>query len=391
MTVTPLSASGRWIVDANGQRVKLAGVNWPGAHEDDMVPSGLDYRDRNEIARQIAEWGFNSVRLTFAVRTLTVASQANPELLAANPDLVGLTPWGVFQAVVQALTGQGLIVIPNCHMLFSGWCCSTADNNGLWYNDNWPVSRFRAAWQTIATAFARNPLVAAYDIKNEPRNATIGGTVRTPTWGDGNTGTDFRLMYQQTGNLIHQHDPDALIICEGLSYAASLTGVPANPVRLTHPHKVIYSGHDYPWFGHAANQSRGDYLSQMHANLGRVMDPGSWQAPLWLGEFNVDNQSPSILDPGIPHGASSPYSAGTANWWHNVTAWLTQTDADWCYWHLGGTHVKGTEPVTKRLIYTKDDRCSSGVFAQDWQGPSSPHLLTALQKMQPASFGPSVG
>jgi endoglucanase len=391
MTVTPLSASGRWIVDANGQRVKLAGVNWPGAHEDDMVPSGLDYRDRNEIARQIAEWGFNSVRLTFAVRTLTVASQANPKLLAANPDLAGHTPWGVFQAVVQALTGQGLIVIPNCHMLFSGWCCSTADNNGLWYNDNWPVSRFEAAWQTIATAFAGNPLVAAYDIKNEPRNATIGGTVRTPTWGDGNTGTDFRLMYQQTGNLIHQHDPDALIICEGLSYAASLTGVPANPVRLTHPHKVIYSGQDYPWFGHAANQSQADYLSQMHTNLGRVMDPGSWQAPLWLGEFDVDNQSPSILDPGIPHGASSPHNAGTANRWHNVTAWLTQTDADWCYWHLGGTHVKGTEPVTNRLIYTKDDRCSSGVFAQDWQGSSSPYLLTALQKLQPASFGPGVG
>jgi endoglucanase len=391
MTVTPLSASGRWIVDANGQRVKLAGVNWPGAHEDDMVPSGLDYRDRNEIARQIAEWGFNSVRLTFAVRTLTVASQANPKLLAANPDLAGHTPWGVFQAVVQALTGQGLIVIPNCHMLFSGWCCSTADNNGLWYNDNWPASRFQAAWQTIATAFAHNPLVAAYDIKNEPRNATTGGTVRTPTWGDGNTGTDFRLMYQQTGNLIHQHDPDALIICEGLSYAASLTGVPANPVRLTHPNKVIYSGHDYPWFGHAASQSQPDYLSQMHANLGRVMDPGSWQAPLWLGEFGVDNQSPSIPDPSIPHGASSPYNAGTANWWHNVTAWLTQTDADWCYWHLGGTHVKGTEPVTNRLIYTKDDRCSSGVFAQDWQGPSSPYLLTALQKLQPASSGPSVG
>jgi len=253
------------------------------------------------------------------------------------------------------------------------------------------VSRFQSAWQTIATAFAHNPLVAAYDIKNEPRNATIGGALRTPTCGDGNTGTDFQLMYQQIGNLIHQHDPDALIICEGLSYAASLTGVPANPVRLTHPNKVIYSGHDYPWFGHAASQSQPDYLNQMHANLGTVMDSGSWQAPLWLGEFGVDNQSPSILDPGIPRGASSPYNAGTANWWHNVTAWLAQTDADWCYWHLGGTHVKGTEPVTNRLIYTKDDRCSSGVFAQDWQGPSSPYLLTALQKLQPASAGPSAG
>src|SRR5207247_2880090 len=91
------------------------------------------------------------------------------------------------------------------------------------------------------------------------------------------SGTDFRLMYQQTGNLIHQHDPDALIICEGLSYAASLTGVPANPVRLTHPDKVIYSGHDYPWFGHAASQSQPDYLNQMRTNLSQVMDSGSWQ------------------------------------------------------------------------------------------------------------------
>ena len=299
MTVTPLSTSGRWIVDGNGQRVKLAGVNWPGAHEDDMVPSGLDYRDRNEIARQIAEWGFNSVRLTFAVRTLTVTGQANPGLLAANQDLLGQTPWGVFQAVVRALTGQGLIVIPNCHMLFAGWCCSTADNNGLWYNDNWPASRFQAAWQTIATAFAGNPLVAAYDIKNEPRNATIGGAVRTPTWGDGNTGTDFRLMYQQIGNLIHQHDPDALIICEGLSYAASLTGVPANPVRVTHPNKVIYSGHDYPWFGHAANQSQAG-LPQPDARQSRPGD-GLWFVAGSAVARRVRRRQPVTVDPRPGH------------------------------------------------------------------------------------------
>ena len=40
-----------------------------------------------------------------------------------------------------------------------------------------------------------------------------------------------------------------------------------------------------------------------------------------------------------------------------------------------------------RLIYTKDDRCADGVFAQDWQGPSSPHLLAALQELQRASSG----
>ena len=38
----PLSTSGRFIVDAHGRRVRLAGVNWAGASEDMGVPVGLD-------------------------------------------------------------------------------------------------------------------------------------------------------------------------------------------------------------------------------------------------------------------------------------------------------------------------------------------------------------
>jgi hypothetical protein len=39
---TPLSTSGRFIVDAHGRRVRLAGVNWYGFHEDLGVAPGLD-------------------------------------------------------------------------------------------------------------------------------------------------------------------------------------------------------------------------------------------------------------------------------------------------------------------------------------------------------------
>ena len=40
---TPLSTKGRYIVDAHGKRVRLAGVNWYGASEDMGVPAGLDH------------------------------------------------------------------------------------------------------------------------------------------------------------------------------------------------------------------------------------------------------------------------------------------------------------------------------------------------------------
>jgi aryl-phospho-beta-D-glucosidase BglC (GH1 family) len=82
---TPLSVSGRWITDANGNRVKLAGVNWAGAHQDAMTPGGLDYRQRDDIAAQIAEWGFNSVRFPFALQTVTWGSPVASSGVAANP------------------------------------------------------------------------------------------------------------------------------------------------------------------------------------------------------------------------------------------------------------------------------------------------------------------
>jgi endoglucanase len=383
----PLRTSGRYIVDAAGKRVKLASVNWAGGHEDLMVPGGLNYRHRDDIAALVKDMGFNSVRLLFAVRTVTYGGQADPASLAANPDLAGKTPWQVYQACAQALTAQGIIVIPNCHILYGGWCCSAADGQGLWWNGGWPASAFFGAWQTVARAFAGNPLVAAYDIKNEPRPATVSGHTYTPTWDD-NLLTGFHGMYVKAGNLIHQIDPDPLIICEGLNYATDLTGAASRPVTLDRPGKVVYSLHEYPWF-HPAGQSRSDYLASMHSRGGFITDPGhSWTAPLWVGEFGVSNAGQAPLGLASP-GASSP-DGGMAGWWGNVTAWLGQGDFDFCYWHLSGTHVKGTEPQTNRPIYLEGDRCTSGLLAQDWNGPSSPYLLTALRGLQAPKTGPGI-
>ena len=116
----PLSASGRFIVGADGRRVRLAGVNWYGFHEDDGVASGLDYIDRWALARRIGLLGFNSVRLPFSLSMTEQVSPVPDDYLAANPDLSGSTPLQVYDACVEALTGAGLIVIPNCHMLDGG-------------------------------------------------------------------------------------------------------------------------------------------------------------------------------------------------------------------------------------------------------------------------------
>ena len=65
----PLSVRRAQFVDAAGNPVRLAGVNWGGAHQDGLVPAGPDKLHRDEIAQRIVNWGLNHVRLTFALGT----------------------------------------------------------------------------------------------------------------------------------------------------------------------------------------------------------------------------------------------------------------------------------------------------------------------------------
>jgi endoglucanase len=375
---TPLSVSGRFIVDAAGRRVKLCGVNWAGAHQDQMVPGGLDYQPRQVIAEMLAGWGFNSVRFPFAALTVTSGSPVPAGLVSANPDLVGKTPWQVYRACVAALTAAELKVIPNYHLLFPGWCCADDDGNGLWWNDNHPSSEFTNNWLDVATELADNPLVIGGDLKNEPRNATIGGTVYTPTWGTGSNLTDFRAMYSNTASRIQAVAPGWLFMCEGLSYAGNLTAAAAHPVTPDKPGKVVYSAHDYSWYHNVAAgqppQTPAQYAAQMDANSGYLLKDGT--APVWVGEFGCDNDKPATFTgPG---------------WFASFAAWAKALDVDWCWWQVDGTMRKGTTPTTNVLQMSDGDRAGFGLFASDWSGPANRVQLEALQDLMPATLGPGI-
>lgn len=377
----PLSTSGRFIVDPNGRRVRLAGVNWYGAHEDDGVAPGLDRTDRRALARRIAALGFNSVRLPFSLWMTQQTVPVPGEYLAANPDLSGATPLQVYDACVEALTEAGLIVIPNCHMLDPGWCCGEDDGSGLWYSSRWPAAKFFAAWQDMAARYKSNPLVAAMDIMNEPRRTRVGWRVLTPTWGT-RPKTDLAAMYTAVGNLIHEVSPEVLIICEGLGYAADLTGVARHPVRLERPGKVVYSLHDYSWF-HPRGQSRQAYFGQMHGNGGYILREQI--APLWIGEFGNNPRAPANF------GLAGAGDAESAVWWGNFEAWVTEHDVDWCWWALNPTQPRGTVPVAGRHRSNWGDPEPWGLLAPDWRGVASPAVLDILKQMIPPRTGPGVG
>lgn len=357
----PLRTSGAQILAADGTPVRLCGVNWGGAQQDEGVPYGLDRTSRHDLADRIASWGMNHIRLPFSVGGImnadgTVKGAPAPAArLAANPDLAGLTPWQVTAQLVDDLTAgraaagkDPLYVILNQHLLHPGWCCATADNNGLHYNDNWPASTFYACWQLVARRFAANPYVG-YDIHNEPRPATIGGRTVTPTWGDGNPKTDMRLMYGQAIDLIRASDPDCLCFCEGLRYASDLTGW-----RNARPGRggTVASLHDYPWF-HSPLPSQASYEAAMDARGGYLVTGGF--APLWVGEFGANTDVPTAVM--------------RSGWLPMFITWAAKRGVHTCWWELGSTAVLGTQPATNKIMMQPGQREAFSLTAgHDWAG-----------------------
>lgn len=372
----PLTVSGARILDAAGQAASLGlGVNWGGGQQDECVPYGLDKLPRGDIITRIADgWRMTHVRVPFALGGIvtnsgTLKTAAAPAArLTANTDLDGATPWEILQELVDDLTvnrvAQGkdpVITILNQHMLYPGWCCTTADDNGLWYNGNWPSSTFTNCWLLVADRFKDNPYVH-YDLHNEPRPATIGGTTLTPTWGDqsGTPTTDMRLLYTNTAARIRTADPDCLIICEGLSYAADLSRAGALPVGGPN---IIYSVHDYSWFHENPDGSQQSLTAYFNANdtkWGYLAAQG--HAPVWVGEFGSDTDV-----------STAEFNAG---WFaHFMSYYQARPLAGACWWELSGTDVLGTEPVTNIVRRPPGRRESFGLIAgQDAKGSQTETL-----------------
>jgi hypothetical protein len=301
---------------------------------------------------------------------LSANGPVNPAFVSANKDLTGATPLEVYQACAEALTGAGIMVIPNMHLMHSGWCCSTVDGNGLPFNVNWSLQGFYDSWVTVAKLFQYNPRVIGFDLYNEPRPSSliVAGETLMPSWGDGNPQTDMRSFYQNAANAIHKVSPEKLVFCEGLSYATDLSQ--AGTYMVTPVSKTVYSLHDYPWF-HDAVQDYQTYQAELDPVGGYLLAQN--KAPLWIGEFGVNSGS----DFSVSNG-----------WFPNIIRWLGETDADWCLWHLDATLHEAHEPVTNVVKATEGQRETFTIFAADWTTVSNPDLLSSLQSVMPATIQP---
>jgi endoglucanase len=280
----PLATAGSQIVDALGQTVRIAGVNWFGLETSNFAPHGLWARGYREMMDQMKLLGFNTIRLPYSDQLLESDSRANGIDFLKNPDLQGLSGLDVMDRIIDYADAIGLWVILDHHRSDAG---AGPNASGLWYTADYPEQVWIDNLTFLAGRYADTDAVVGIDLHNEPHGPA--------TWGDGSI-HDWRLAAERAGNAVLGANSRLLIIVEGIEttstggywWGGNLSNAGQFPVRLTMGDRLVYSPHDYPASVFPQEYfSDPDYPDNLpdiwNANWGYLFRDGI--APVMLGEF----------------------------------------------------------------------------------------------------------
>ncbi|MGB3734037.1 MAG: glycoside hydrolase family 5 protein [Ilumatobacter sp.] len=287
------STDGARLVDGSGGEVHIRGVNWFGFETSAGVPHGLWSRNLEEMLDQIADLGFNTIRVPFSAAIIDDDQPVQGIDEAENPDLAGSTSLDVLDRFVAASGERGLAVILDRHTL------APDDRHHLWYDDEYGPERLVTDWEFLADRYRNVPNVIGADLYNEPHDEAC--------WGCGDPTLDWQAAAQEAGDAIHAIEPDWLVFVEGVENAdgASCDGPDASgctwwggdlseaddvPVVLAEPNKVVYSPHEY-----ATSVFRQTWFDDpdFPANMPAIWDEfwGDLErtdaAPVMVGEFGT--------------------------------------------------------------------------------------------------------
>ena len=347
----PLHTEGHRIVDASDRAVRLTSVNWYGFDEKEFVPGGLDHAPLAEIIEQIRQIGVNSVRLPWANETLEHNPLPPDYAIAANPQFRGMHAMEIMDAVIGALAHAHIMVILDNHVSRADWCCSETDGNGLWYNQDYPESKWLADWQTIAHRYRDQKWVVGADLRNELRNGAA--------WGGDDPKHDWHAAAERGGKAVLAGNARLLIMVEGPEYSTNLAGFDKLPVQLPVSHRVVYSPHAY--FSQGLAFSTYEELKQAYEARAGYLLHSEPAVPLWIGEF----------------GTCQDLNCGpNSDWFRLFIQFLQKNELlSWSYWPLNGTQSSG---VTRKY----DALETYGLLSPDYRHIAAPRIVELLRTVE---------
>lgn len=366
-------------------------VHWV-AHMEVGIPEGLQHQTIDHLAHWIAKSNFNCVRLSYstdmalnpnqlvsdsfhAAAGLTGVSAADmaslyKSVIHTNPSITAnTTVLNVHEAVVDSLNAVGVKVILDNHVSKASWCCSQTDGNG-WFDtgdstDNtkyFDIQKWLSGLTAMANFSKGRPNIIGMDLRNEMRPIHFD----TDNW--------YKYI-PQGASAIHSANPDLLIIIGGLSYDVDLSFLYSSPLDTSAwPQKVVYEFHLYTW-SHSETFSKpqdpsAEATSSACQNLktdlghasGFILQQGKpYTGPLWMSEFGVGVAAPSDAEQG---------------WLACVVDYMTENDAEWDVWTLGGDYYVREGKVNFEESFGLLDKKWA-----DWRNRDFPGLLGGMWNM----------
>ena len=252
------------------------------------------------------------------------------------------------------------------------------DNEGLWYNKMFTKQQWLSDWQFLTNRYKNKPWVVGMDLRNEIRVASIGGLPAIPNWGQ--EPNDWRKVAEEAAELIHEINPNVLIVVEGINFPRRhLQPVADKPIRLKVPNKLVYGAHNYAYIGPGWDLGTllgaiglGDlfsftkyqdfdypeYREIMEKEIGYVLEGVQhYTAPVWLSEFGTDKVNP---------------------WFQNIVRYMNEKDMDFAYWPVTG----GIRPNGYFERY--------GLLKEDFVTPIQDDRLALLQSIMMPTQGPGI-
>ena len=261
------------IVDKDNKPVWLTGVNWFGFNTGTGFFDGLWSANFAKIMNEIADRGFNIIRIPISTQLLLQWKNGDPDTKKpnynawANQELKeGMTSFECFTVTIEYCKKLGIKILLDVHSALTDPYGHAAN---LWYNSDISTEDWISSLEWVADYYKNDDTILAIDLKNEPHGNGDEGA----KWDESNDDNNWKNAAENCALRVLEKNPNLLIIIEGIEiypvnddwskndyyyawWGGNLRGVKNHPVNLgKYQSQLIYSPHDYgplvynqPWF-----------------------------------------------------------------------------------------------------------------------------------------------
>ncbi|KAG5659682.1 hypothetical protein KAF25_002241 [Fusarium avenaceum] len=388
----PFKTSGRWIVNANNEKVKLAGANWPG-HGEVMVPEGLQYQSIQDVISDIKSIGMNAIRLTYATELVDQIydnggkdidlktsfeqglGKENGTIVLAkvlknNPSFTAKTTrLEVYDAIAAECLRQKVYINLDNHISEAKWCCGGTDSNTWWGDTQFDVDKWVRGGAYMAAHSKKWPAKVSQSLRNEPREPTNNNKLRDESY----NWSDLYKYMRQGADAVHKADPNAIIIISGMNYDTYVT--PLFTGAKLEPRGEVFNRDDFVGYG------KDKLVLEIHTYENKGTSCPSLRHNLYTKGFQAMNETDPNTAEVFPvmltefGQAMNGADYETAKTYIScLSQYLPELQASWFIWVIVGRYY------TRQGIQEFDD--SWGMKKPDWSGWRNDEYINTYLKPQ---------